>query len=79
MMREIRIHDDYEISGNELEPVNIGGSEAELAGARLEQDLVRTVHADQLLCDLLRAIGRGVVNDDEFPLEVTMIPWEVST
>jgi hypothetical protein len=79
VMREIRIHDNDKISGNELEPVNIRGSETELAGARLKQDLVRAIHADQLLCDLLRAIWRGVVDDDEFPLEVTTIPWEVST
>jgi hypothetical protein len=79
MMREIRIHNNDKISGNELESVNIRGSEAELAGARLEQNLVRAIHADQLLRDLLRAIWRGVVDDDEFPLKVATIPWEVST
>lgn len=43
MVREVGVHDDYEVSGRELEAMDVGGSESELARARLEQDLVGAV------------------------------------
>lgn len=36
MVREVSVHDDDEIACGEFEAVDVGGAEAELAGAWLE-------------------------------------------
>jgi len=66
-MREIGVHDDYKVSGRELETVDVGGSESELARARLEKDLIGAVDLHQLFRDVLRTVRGGVIDDDEFP------------
>lgn len=69
VVTEVGVHDDDEVAGDELQAVNVGGSEAELAGARLELD-VGGVGLDELLGDVLGAVGGAVVDDDDFPIEV---------
>lgn len=76
MVGEIGVHDDHEVSGDELETMNVCGSKTELSSARTELDLVTSVDFDQLFCDILGAIGGGVVDDNELPCEVTF--WRVS-
>lgn len=69
MVAEVGVHDDDEGSRAELEAVDVGGAEAELAGAGLELD-VRGVGFDELVGDFLGAVGGAVVDDDELPVEV---------
>jgi len=66
---EVGVHDDDEVAGDELETVDVGRSETELASAGLEEDVGR-VGLDELLGDFLGSIGGAVVDDDEFPIEV---------
>ena len=68
MVAEVGVHDDDEVARHELEPVDVGGSEAELSRAGLEDD-VRAVGLDKLLGDFLGAVRRAVVDDDELPVE----------
>lgn len=49
--------------------MRVRGAQAELAFARLE-DYVGCVGFDELLRDVLRAVGGAVVDDYEFPVEV---------
>jgi hypothetical protein len=65
---EVGVHDDDEVARRELQAVNVGCSEAELAGAGLEDD-VWGVGFDELVCDFLGAVGGAVVDDDELPVE----------
>jgi hypothetical protein len=69
MVREVGVHDDDEVAAGVLQAVDVGGTEAEFAGARVEFYAVRAVGFDELLCDGLRAIGAAVVDDDDFPVE----------
>ena len=39
VVREVSVHDDDEVAGDELQAMYVGGAEAELAGARLEDDM----------------------------------------
>lgn len=66
---EVGVHNDDEVAGDELEAVDVGRSETELASAGLELDVGR-VDLDELLGDFLGSIGGAVVDDDEFPIEV---------
>ena len=70
MMGEIRVHNYHEISRAEFQTVNVCCAESEFAGACLEQD-VWAVGFGQLVCDDLGAIRRTVVDDYEFPVEVS--------
>ncbi|KAI9148067.1 3-oxoacyl-(acyl carrier protein) reductase [Paramyrothecium foliicola] len=69
VVAEVGVHDDDEVARDELQAVDVGGAEAQLAGARLEDD-VRGVGLDELLGDLLGAVGGAVVDDDDFPVKV---------
>lgn len=69
MVAEVGVHDDDEVAGDELQPVDVGGAEAEFACAGLEDD-VGSVGFDELEGDFLGAVGGAVVDDDDFPLEV---------
>jgi hypothetical protein len=68
---EVGVHDDDKVAGDELQAVDVGRSEAQLAGARLEDD-VGGVGLDELVGDILGAVGRAVVDDDEFPIQVAV-------
>jgi hypothetical protein len=52
-----------------LEPVHVGGAEAELAGPWLEEHM-RGVGFRQLVGDDLRPVRGAVVDDYELPVEV---------
>ena len=74
-MAEVSVHDDDKGAGAELQAVDVGGAEAEFAGAGLEQDAwglggggEGVVGAHELLGDDLGAVGGGVVDDDYFPV-----------
>ena len=69
MVAEVGVHDDDKSARGELQAVNVGGAEAELARARLEDD-VRRVGLYELVGDFLRAVGGSVVDDDELPVEL---------
>lgn len=70
MVAEVRVHDDDEVAGRKLQAVHVGGTEAELAGARLEEDARGAVGALELARDFLGAVGGAVVDDYELPVEV---------
>jgi hypothetical protein len=61
VVREVGVHDYYVVAGAELQTVDVGGSEAELACARVEVDMWG-VDFGELLGDGLGAVGRGVVD-----------------
>lgn len=71
MVAEVGVHDDDEVSGRELQTVDVGGAEAELACACADLD-VWGVDLLELRCDFLGAVGGAIVDDDEFPVEVTV-------
>lgn len=70
MVAEIRIHNDDKVARGELQPVDVGRAEPELARAGVEFNFRGAVGGDELLCDLLRAVGGAVVDDEELPVEV---------
>lgn len=69
MVGEIGVHDDDRGAAGELEAVHVGGAEAELAGARLQDDAFGGVELLELFGDGEGAVGGAVVDDDEFPIE----------
>lgn len=77
MVAEVGVHDDNEVALGELKAVHVRRSEAELARSGLELDM-RAVGLDELVGDLLGTVGGAVVDDDEFPVEVTGgIPYQL--
>ena len=70
MVREIGVHDDDEVAGCRFEAVNISGAEAEFPGARAQEDVFGVVQLLQLLGDFEGAVRGGVVDDDDFVVEV---------
>lgn len=68
---EVGVHDDDKVAGDELQAVDVGGSQAQLAGAGFEDD-VRGVGLDELVGDFLGTVGGAVVDDDEFPFELAV-------
>lgn len=70
VVAKVGVHDDDKVARRKLQAVHVGGSEAELAGARLEED-VRFVGLDELVGHFLGSVGRSVVDNDELPVEVT--------
>lgn len=73
MVAEVGVHDDDEVARHELKAVDVGGAEAEFAGARADLDAVGAVGFLQLGGDFLCAVGGAVVDDDEFPVEVAVV------
>jgi hypothetical protein len=71
VVTEIGVHDDHIISRRELETVYVGCSETEFASSWLEDDMVGAPDLLELFCDFLCAIGRSVVDNDDFPVEIT--------
>jgi hypothetical protein len=76
-VREVGVHDDDEVAGCELQAVDVRCAEAELAGARLEED-VWGVGFCELVGDDLGAVGGAVVDDYELPVEVAVDGGRVS-
>ena len=72
MVGEVGVHDDDIGAAGELEAVDVGGAEAELAGARLQDDAFGGVELLELFGYCEGAVGGAVVDDDEFPVEFAM-------
>lgn len=68
MMTQVSIHNDDEVSSRMRHPVHIGRAQSQLSRSRSQEDLVLAVNLHQLLCDVLRAIGTVVVDDDDFKI-----------
>ncbi len=66
-------HYDDEIARRVLQPVYVGRSQAELAGARPELDVRCAVDFLELFGDVERAIWASVVDDDNLPLELAKL------
>lgn len=75
MVGEIGVHDDDEGAGGGAEAVDVGGAEAEFAGAGAEEDACGAVEVLELLGDGEGAVGGGVVDDDDFVVDVA-VGWE---
>lgn len=71
VVAKVGVHDDDVVALGKLQAVDVGGAEPELARARLEDD-VGSVGLDELLGDVLGAVGRAVVDDDELPIDVAV-------
>lgn len=50
--------------------MDVGGTEAEFAGARAEEDACGAIEVLELLCDGEGAVGGGVIDNDDFVVEV---------
>lgn len=72
MVAEVGVHDNDKVAGHELETVDVGSTETELASTRLE-DNVGAVCLDELIGNLLGAVGRAVVDNDQFPIELAVL------
>ena len=70
MMREISVHEDYEISSCLFQAINISTSQTHLSRASEELDLVLSVNSLQILDHILSSIGRVVVHDDYFHVKL---------
>jgi hypothetical protein len=57
VVAEVGVHDDDIVSCCELQTVDVGGSEAEFAGAGAQLDVLRADGGDELFGDFLRAVG----------------------
>ena len=77
-MREIGVHDDNIVAGDELETVNVCRSKTKLSCARFEEDMGR-VGFCELVRDHLGSVRRSVVNDDELPVELSVCRELAST
>lgn len=68
MVREIGVHDDDKVARNELQTVHVGGAQTEFAGARLEDDMLCAEGFLEFFGPVEGAVGRGVVDNDDFPI-----------
>ena len=68
MVREIRIHDDYEGPGSVLQSMDIRSTKTKFACARLKDDAT-SVKVLELLGYLQGAVWGAVVDNDYFPVE----------
>lgn len=69
MVREIGVHDDDEVTGCELQAVDVGCAKTELAGAGVKVH-VWCVDLGELVSYDLGAVRGAVVDYDELPVEV---------
>jgi len=69
---EVGVHDDDEVARRELQAVDVGGAEAEFAGACAQLDFGAAVGFLELFGDVLGAVWGAVVDDDDFPVEVAV-------
>lgn len=69
-MREVSVHDDDKVAGHEVEAVHVCCAETEFARSWLQDDVVFAEGALQLFGALEGAVGRGIVDDYDLPVEV---------
>jgi hypothetical protein len=55
-----------------LEAVDVGCAKTKFAGAGAELDALGGVDFLELLCNVLGSVRGAVVDDDEFPVEITV-------
>ncbi len=72
MVREVGIHDNDKVSCCELQTVYVGSPKTEFPSAGADLDTLRGVDFLELSSDFLSAIRRAIVDNNEFPLEVTV-------
>lgn len=77
VVAKVGVHDDDKVARGELQAVDVGRAETKLASARLEED-VRAVGLDELVGYFLGAVGRAIVDNDEFPVELAVVSRHVS-
>lgn len=68
MMAEIRIHNDYKVTSDELQAVNVCCTQSQLSSSRFEYHIF-AVNIYQFFRDFLCTVRRGIVDDDYFPIE----------
>lgn len=71
VVAEVGVHDDDKVARHKLQAMHVGRSQAQLSGPSLEHD-VGSVGRDELVGDFLRSVGRAVVDDDEFPIQLAI-------
>jgi hypothetical protein len=69
---EVGVHNDDVRAGDELQAVNIGGTETEFAGARLEDYVWGAKGFLELFGAVERAVGGGVVDDYDFVVDLSV-------
>jgi hypothetical protein len=69
---EVGVHDDDKVALGELQAVDVCGSETELSCSRLEDDSVCAPDLLELFRDVLGAVRRAIVYDDDFPVEIAV-------
>jgi hypothetical protein len=77
VVREVGVHDYDIVSRRVFEAVDVGRSQAEFAGARMQFDVQGSDGGDELFGDFLGAVGGAVVDDYYFPVEVSVGDWLV--
>lgn len=72
VVAKVGVHDDDKVARGELETVHVRSAQAKLAGAGLQLH-VWAVGLDELVGDFLGAVGRAIVDNDEFPVELAVM------
>ena len=72
MVGEVGVHDDDEIASGILQAMDVGSTEAQLARSWLEDDALGSVKLLELLSDLEGPVRRGVVDNDQLPIELVL-------
>lgn len=69
MVREVGVHYDDEVARDKLQAMDVGGAEAQLAGARLEDDMRGAEGGLEFFGAGERAVGGCVVDNYYFPIK----------
>ena len=69
MVAQVRVHENHVRAARRAQAVEVGGAEAELGGARREEQPPGREHRLERADDGLRPVGRGVVDDDDLAVE----------
>ncbi|KAL5357815.1 hypothetical protein BJX96DRAFT_163329 [Aspergillus floccosus] len=70
VVAKVGVHDDDVVASGELESMDVGGAQAQLARARSQVDMLGSPELLELLRDFEGAIGRAVVDNHYLPIEV---------
>lgn len=70
VVRQVSVHDHHKVAAGQFQARRVRGAEAQLAGARLQNDPVAAVRVHQGAHHVGGAVGGGVVDDDDFKVEV---------
>lgn len=70
MVGKVGVHDYYKGASCGAQAVDVGGAEAEFSGTGAEEDVFWGVEGLELGGDFEGAVRGGVVDDDDFVVEV---------